>query len=75
VPTAACSSDGASSISPLVDQRGYPRPFGSGCDVGAVEVQPAPTTTTTTAAGATTTTVPGSAPAAAAVEEAPAFTG
>jgi hypothetical protein len=73
VPTAACSSDGASTISPLTDQRSESRPFGTGCDIGAVEVQPPPTTTTTTAGGSTTTTT--SAGAAAPVQEVPAFTG
>jgi hypothetical protein len=75
VATADCSSDGASTIVPLVDQRDYPRPFGSGCDIGAVEVQPPPTTTTTTSttqgSGATTTTTP----ATGAVQASPQFTG
>ena len=74
VPTASCSSDGASTINPLTDQRSYPRPFGSGCDIGAVEVQPPPTSTTTTAAGGSTTTTSAGG-AAAPVEETPAFTG
>lgn len=36
------------------DQRGYARPFGSACDIGAVEVT---TTTTTTTTSTTTTTL------------------
>jgi predicted outer membrane repeat protein len=43
VPTASCQSDGASGVS--TDQRGVTRPQGSGCDIGAVEVEvvvPAP---------------------------------
>jgi hypothetical protein len=45
IPVAHCRDDGASTITPLVDQRSDPRPQGSGCDIGAVEVQvaaPAP---------------------------------
>jgi hypothetical protein len=70
VPTAACSDDGASVIDPLTDQRSLPRPGGSGCDIGAVELQPA--STTTTAGSGTTTTTNG---AASPVEVAPQFTG
>jgi hypothetical protein len=39
IPVAHCRDDGASMITPLVDQRGDPRPQGSGCDIGALEVQ------------------------------------
>jgi hypothetical protein len=42
VAIGACSSDGASGISPLTDQRGLPRPQFAGCDIGSVELQPAP---------------------------------
>jgi hypothetical protein len=51
IPVAHCSDDGASTITPLVDQRGVTRPQGTGCDIGAVEgsgTGPPPTTTTTT---------------------------
>ncbi len=74
---------------PTVDQRGWPRPYGAGCDKGSVEVQPAPITTTTggsggsggsTGSGGSGGTGDGSdsggvAPAAQAVETTPAFTG
>jgi hypothetical protein len=52
-PLAACQSGGATDIT--TDQRDLPRPSGTGCDVGAVEVQVAAVTTTTTAATTTTT--------------------
>jgi len=39
IPTASCQSDGASGIG--TDQRGVTRPQGGGCDIGAVEVEPA----------------------------------
>lgn len=39
IPVAHCRDDGASTITPLVDQRGDPRPQGPGCDIGALEVQ------------------------------------
>ena len=38
IPPAHCSDDGASTISPLVDQVGTTRPQGPGCDIGAFEV-------------------------------------
>ncbi|HEX4530209.1 MAG TPA: right-handed parallel beta-helix repeat-containing protein [Acidimicrobiia bacterium] len=44
IPTAQCSADGASTVVPLVDQRGDTRPSGGGCDIGAVELQAAVTT-------------------------------
>jgi len=46
IPNASCQSDGASGIT--TDQRGLPRPdsASSACDIGAVEVQPAPPTLT-----------------------------
>lgn len=44
---AACAAD---------DQRGYPRPAGTACDVGAVERDATPPTTTTVATTTTTTT-------------------
>ena len=40
IPLASCQADGASGIT--TDQRGFPRPALNGCDIGAVEVQPAP---------------------------------
>jgi hypothetical protein len=40
IPTGSCQNDGASGIT--TDQRLLPRPALSGCDIGAVEVQPAP---------------------------------
>jgi hypothetical protein len=48
IPTAACQDDGATGIT--TDERSLPRPAGAGCDIGAVELQPAepnPTTPTT----------------------------
>jgi len=42
VAMSACSADGASTINPLVDQRAIGRPSGTGCDIGAVEVQASP---------------------------------
>jgi hypothetical protein len=38
IPVAHCSDDGASVISPLVDQVGLSRPQGAGCEIGAKEV-------------------------------------
>jgi hypothetical protein len=40
IPTGSCQADGASGIT--TDQRGLSRPALNGCDIGAVEVQPAP---------------------------------
>jgi hypothetical protein len=40
IPTGSCQEDGASGITE--DQRFLPRPAQSGCDIGAVEVQPTP---------------------------------
>jgi hypothetical protein len=37
IPAAHCGDDGAALIVPLNDQRGIPRPFGNGCDIGSVE--------------------------------------
>jgi hypothetical protein len=37
IPPAHCSDDGASTISPLVDQIGVTRPQGAGCEIGAKE--------------------------------------
>ncbi len=37
IPPSACDDAGASTIVPLVDERGSPRPRGSGCDIGAAE--------------------------------------
>jgi hypothetical protein len=37
IPTGSCQADGASGI--LTDQRDVARPQGSGCDIGAVEVE------------------------------------
>ena len=42
VPDAVCSSDGASTIVPLTDQRNLPRPGSTACDIGSVELQPVP---------------------------------
>ncbi|HTR79285.1 MAG TPA: choice-of-anchor Q domain-containing protein, partial [Gemmatimonadaceae bacterium] len=42
IPTASCSADGASTISPLTDQRSLPRPAMAGCDIGSVELQAPP---------------------------------
>ncbi len=39
IPAASCSSDGASTISPLTDERSVVRPQGPGCDIGAVEIE------------------------------------
>jgi hypothetical protein len=39
IPLASCQADGAAGIT--TDQRGLARPAGPGCDIGAVEVQPA----------------------------------
>jgi hypothetical protein len=61
-----------------VDQRGIARPQGTGCDIGAYELQQVePTTTTTTTITTTsTTTAPGTAaPPATPVTAAPTFTG
>lgn len=47
---------------PAKDQRGFTRPFGPACDVGAVEVSasdPTVTTTTTTTTTTTSSTLPG----------------
>ena len=60
IPVASCQLDGASGVS--TDQRGITRPQGSGCDIGAVEVQVV-----------TPTPAPVAAPAAVVVT--PAFTG
>jgi hypothetical protein len=40
IPTGSCQNDGATGIT--TDQRSLPRPAQNGCDIGAVEVQPAP---------------------------------
>jgi hypothetical protein len=40
IPAGSCQADGATGIT--TDQRGLPRPALNGCDIGAVEVQPAP---------------------------------
>jgi hypothetical protein len=37
IPPSACDDAGASTIVPLVDERGLGRPRGTGCDIGAVE--------------------------------------
>jgi pectate lyase-like protein len=39
IPVGSCQADGATGIT--TDQRGLPRPALNGCDIGAVEVQPA----------------------------------
>ena len=66
IPLGSCKSGGATTIT--TDQRDLPRPAGSGCDIGAVEVQPSTANTTTT-----TTTPAAVQPAAVAAQ--PAFTG
>jgi hypothetical protein len=40
IPVASCQADGASGVT--TDERGVTRPQMLGCDIGAVEVQPAP---------------------------------
>jgi hypothetical protein len=40
IPVGSCQADGAAGVT--TDQRGLPRPALNGCDIGAVEVQPAP---------------------------------
>jgi hypothetical protein len=40
IPVASCQADGASGVT--TDERGVTRPQMMGCDIGAVEVQPAP---------------------------------
>jgi Putative pectate lyase-like adhesive domain len=40
VPTGSCQADGAAGVT--TDQRGIHRPQGSGCDIGAVEVEQVP---------------------------------
>src|SRR5690606_28129492 len=40
IPVASCRDDGASDVT--TDQRGVTRPQGSGCDIGAVELEQAP---------------------------------
>jgi hypothetical protein len=50
IPKAAC--DAGQSIT--TDERGVTRPYGSACDIGAVEYAPVQSTTTT-APGSTTT--------------------
>jgi hypothetical protein len=71
IPAASCQADGAAGIT--TDQRGLARPALVGCDIGAVEVQPAPVTTTTSTP-TTSTTLP-LAVVPAAVNARPAFTG
>ena len=70
IPNAACQDDGASGIT--TDQRGLPRPelALSGCDIGAVEVQPEPPVPPTPP---TPPGPPGPTPAAVTVT--PTFTG
>jgi len=46
IPLTSCQNDGAAGITD--DERSLPRPSGSGCEIGAVEVQVVPATTTTT---------------------------
>ena len=82
LPGAASSAiDTAPCLSAVtVDQRGWARPYGSGCDKGALEVQPAPGgSTTTTPGGSTGSTSPGgtqtTASPAAAVNADATFTG
>jgi hypothetical protein len=71
IPAASCQADGAAGIT--TDQRGSARPAAGGCDIGAVEVQPAPVTTTTSTPTTSTTTPPAVIPVA--VNAQPAFTG
>lgn len=54
IPDGDCQDGGAAGIT--TDERGLPRPAQSGCDIGAVEVQPPGSTTTTTSPLATTST-------------------
>jgi predicted outer membrane repeat protein len=71
IPTASCQADGASGIT--TDQRGFPRPSPAGdpCEIGAVELQPAPVPPP----GPPTPPTPPPAPPAAARGIAPRFTG
>lgn len=60
VPVASCQADGAAGVT--TDERGVTRPQGTGCDIGAVEVE-------------VVTPTPPTPPAAPAVTVAPRFTG
>jgi hypothetical protein len=40
IPTGSCQADGATGVT--TDQRGFHRPQGAGCDIGAVEVEQVP---------------------------------
>lgn len=81
IPVASCESGPAAGIT--VDQRGVTRPQGTGCDIGAVEVEVAPpptstttsTPSTTTPGSTTSTTRPGTAPAATPVVANPRLAG
>jgi hypothetical protein len=64
IPLASCQADGASGIT--TDQRGFPRPALNGCDIGAVEIQPA---------APAPTPAPTPAPMPAPLAIAPKFTG
>lgn len=57
------------------DQRGVTRPQMLGCDIGAVELEPAPEPTTTTTTTAAALPVTPTSPTSAAVATTPAFTG
>ena len=65
IPTASCQAGGAAGIT--TDQRGVTRPQLGGCDIGSVEVAPAP--------APTTTAVPTTAAPATPVAVVPSFTG
>jgi hypothetical protein len=56
IPPASCQADGASGVT--TDQRGVTRPQGTGCDIGAVELQPVSPETPGSPAPAPVTAVP-----------------
>jgi hypothetical protein len=69
IPPEDCA--GATAAAVTTDQRGVPRPQGSGCDIGAVEIEQA--STPATVSSSTTTTL--AAQPAQAVAAEPTFTG
>jgi hypothetical protein len=72
IPTASCQAGAAAGVT--TDQRGFPRPHGSGCDTGSVEVgATSPTTPTTTPTTPTSTPAAPATPTPISVQ--PTFTG